>query len=178
MNSSEPPRGDLPDVREIINLLSLKPLPEEGGLFRETYRCEELIPQNSLSQRYCRDKSFSTAIYYLLTPDAFSAMHRVASDEIFHFYLGDPVTMLQLHRDGGSEVHVLGPDIRAGHQPQCVVKRGTWQGTLLNPGGRYALMGCTVAPAFDPEDFELGNRAKLVRQYPDQAALIEKLSAP
>ena len=108
------------DARTIIQQLGLQPHPE-GGFFRETYRCEETIPAAALPPRYGKDRNLSTAIYYLLTPDSFSSLHRLQSDEIFHFYAGDPVTMLQLHSDGRSETIVLGQDIAAGQQLQVVV---------------------------------------------------------
>src|SRR5581483_11176343 len=98
----------------------------------------------------------ATAIYYLLTPDTVSAMHRLATDEIFHFYLGDPVEMLQLRPDGSHRVAILGPDLDAGQRPQIVVPRGVWQGARLVPGGRFALLGTTVAPGFDYADYETG----------------------
>ncbi|MFA6448784.1 MAG: cupin domain-containing protein [bacterium] len=163
---------------DIIKLLDLKPLPEEGGLYRENYRSDEMIPANGLPARYGKTKCFCTAIYYLLTPDNFSAIHRVPSEEIFHFYLGDPVTMLQLHADGRSETVTLGQDIVAGQQLQVIVQRGVWQGAFLNKGGAFALMGTTVAPGFDFSDYESAAREPLLEKYPDRAGLIEKLTAP
>ncbi len=103
-------------------------------------------------------------------------LHRLKSDEIFHFYLGDPVTMLRLHPDGHAETITLGQRIDAGERPQVVVPAGVWQGSFINDGARFALMGCTVAPGFDFDDFELGTRAELTRRYPDQAELIERLT--
>jgi predicted cupin superfamily sugar epimerase len=164
------------DVLAIIQQLGLQPHPE-GGFFRETYRCEETIPTEALPPRYGKDRNFSTAIYYLLTPDGFSSLHRLQSDEVFHFYAGEPVTMLQLHADGRAKTIVLGPDIAAGQQLQVVAPRGVWQGMILNDGGGYALLGATVSPGFDFADFELGIRAALIRQYPSCAALIERLTA-
>jgi uncharacterized protein len=164
------------DVQTIIQQFGLQPHPE-GGFFRETYRCAETIPATALPPRYGKDRNLSTAIYYLLTPDGFSALHRLQSDEIFHFYAGDPVTMLQLHADGRAETIVLGRDVAAGQQLQVVVPRGVWQGMILNDGGAFALLGTTVSPGFDFADFELGIRAALIRQYPSCAALIERLTA-
>src|SRR5207249_3960045 len=101
------------------------------------------------ASRYSGDRSVSTAIYYLLTPGTFSALHRLKSDEIFHFYAGSPVKMLQLHEDGRGEEIILGSDVLAGQQPQVLVRRGVWQGSYLLPGGEFALLGCTVAPGFE-----------------------------
>jgi len=163
------------DAREIIKLLDLQPHPE-GGFFRETYRSSETIRRGALPPRYGSSRNLSTAIYYLLTPDSFSMLHRVKSDELFHFYLGDPVTMLQLHPGGRAETITLGQDVAAGRRLQVVVPAGVWQGSFLSDGGRFALMGCTVAPGFDFDDFELGERKELIAQYPDHAALIERLT--
>ena len=163
------------DAGEIIELLNLKPLPGEGGLFFESYRADEKL--EVLPDRYSgAPRVFSTAIYYLLTPDIFSAMHRLQSDEIFHFYLGDPVEMLQLFNDGTGKVVGIGSDLNAGLRPQVVVPRGTWQGARLVKGGRFALFGVTVAPGFEFDDFETGARKELIERYPEHARLIEQLT--
>jgi len=122
---------------------------EEGGHFVETYRSEGIVPAEALSGIYPAPRAYGTAIYYLLTPDTFSTMHRLATDEIFHFYLGDPVEMLHLYPDGSGQVVIHGPDIFNDMHPQVVVSQGVWQGARLKPGGRFALMGTTVAPGFD-----------------------------
>ncbi len=163
-------------AEDIIRRLNLKPLAMEGGYFRETYRSDETISRSVLPLRFAGDRSFSTAIYYLLTAHTFSALHRLPSDELFHFYLGDPVDMLQLHPDGSSAVITFGHDLAGGHQLQVVVPRLVWQGSFLREGGRWALLGTTVAPGFDFEDYETGEREQLTRQYPDRAKLIAQLS--
>ncbi len=163
------------DAEEVINLLGLEPHPE-GGFYRETYRCRELLPESALPSRYSGDRSFGTAIYYMLTPETFSAMHRIKSDEIFHFYMGDPVTMLQFHPKGESEVIALGQDIRVGERLQVVVPAYTWQGMFLNEGGVFALLGTTVTPGFDFEDFELAGREALAEEFPQRADLIKRLT--
>lgn len=163
-------------AEELIALLQLQPHPKEGGYFRETYRSSERHAAASLPARYGADRSYSTAIYYLLTPTTFSAMHRVASDEIFHFYLGGPVRMLQLSPDGQGRTLVLGPDLKAGQQLQVVVPKGTWQGSSLEPGSAFALFGCTVAPGFEYADYDTGSRAALIAQYPAFAEMISKLT--
>lgn len=150
----------------VRSLLGLAPHPAEGGFFAETYRSQERVSRGTLPARYAGDRSFGTAIYYLLTPETFSEMHRLASDEIFHFYLGDPVEMLQLHPDGSGRVVRLGTDLAAGDRPQVVVPRGVWQGARLAPGGRLALLGCTVAPGFDYADYESGRREELLESHP------------
>jgi len=163
-------------AEKIIEFLGMKPLPEEGGYYVETYRCSEKIPPAALPARYSDARSFGTAILYLLTAETFSSMHRVRSDEIYHFYLGDPVTMLQLHPDGSSEVITLGRQIFSGQQVQVTVPKNSWQGSFVNKGGEFALMGTTVAPGFEFADFELGQRGELLKQYPNKRDLIIKLN--
>jgi predicted cupin superfamily sugar epimerase len=166
----------MPTADELIRRLGLQPHPKEGGFFRETYRAEDVWPASVLPARYGGDRRASTAIYYLLTPTTFSALHRLRSDEVFHFYLGSPVRMLQLWPDGTGRTVVLGPDLAAGHALQVVVPRGVWQGSLLEPGGDFALLGCTVAPGFEYADYESGRQAELVAQYPAFADLIGRLT--
>ena len=161
--------------REIAELLELEPHPE-GGYYREIYRSDESLPADALPRRYEGERCTSTAIYYLLTPDTVSALHRLASDEIFHLYLGDPVTMLILHPDGSSETRQLGSDLAVGQRPVRTVPRNTWFGLFLNDGGAYALLGTTIAPGFEFEDFELANRAELLQQYPQRDNLIRRLT--
>lgn len=163
---------------QIVALLGLVPLPGEGGLFRQTYRAAETIPAVALPARYGSPRRFATAIYYLLTddPDSFSALHRLKTDEVYHFYLGDPVEMLQLWPDGSIKTIALGNDLGAGQHVQCIVPAGVWQGSRLCPGGQFALLGATVAPGFDYADYEGGERASLLVDFPDAAAWIRKLT--
>lgn len=159
---------------DLKRLLGLAPLEPEGGWFAETYRARETIPGGALGANRPGPRSLATAIYYLLTPGTFSAMHRVRSDEVFHFYLGDPVEMLQLPPGGTGSVHVLGTDLAAGMRPQVLVPRGVWQGARLVPGGAYALLGTTVSPGFEFADFEVGERAALIGAFP---AFAERITA-
>lgn len=161
---------------KIIELLKLKPHPTEGGFFAETYRSDENIPISGLPERYDGERPVGTAIYYLLTPGTYSAMHRLKSDEIFHFYLGDPCTMLQLYPDGESKILTIGNNIALDQMPQVVAPRGVWQGTRLNDGGKFALLGTTVTPGFEFSDFELGKRSELQTLYPSVEGLIESLT--
>jgi len=163
-------------AEQIIEFFQMKPLPHEGGYYVETYRSDEKIAQAALPTRYTGERNLSTAILYLLTPDMFSALHRLRSDEIFHFYLGDPVTMLQLHSNGSSEVITLGQDIFNDQRVQVTMPKNSWQGCFLNEGGKFALMGTTIAPGFEFADFELAHREELLRQYPNQRELILKLT--
>jgi predicted cupin superfamily sugar epimerase len=161
---------------QIKTLLNLKPHPEEGGYFIETYRSSETISEKSLPSRYKGLRALGTAIYYLLAPATFSTIHRLQSDEIFHFYLGDPVEMFQLWPDGSSRVVVLGSDILKGMRPQVVIPGGVWQGARLLNGGKFALLGATVSPGFEFADYEPGRREELVKSYPQFKELIIALT--
>jgi hypothetical protein len=163
-------------AKEIQELLKLQPLPVEGGYFAETYRSKFTLSQRSLLPGYSGERALSTAIYYMLTPDTFSATHRLKGDEIYHFYLGDPVEMLILKPDGSGETLLMGQGIVSGMRLQHVVRGGSWQGSRLVPGGKFALLGTTMAPGFDPADFELGARKELGAQFPAYAELIAALT--
>ena len=152
---------------DVIDRLGLRPLEGEGGLYRETWR---------LASPDGDGRPAATAIYYLLTPDTFSELHRLPHDELYHFYLGDPVDLLTLTPDGTVGRHVLGPDIRGGMTVQLLVPGGCWQGSRLRAGGRFALMGTTMTPGFRFEDYERGERRPLRDAYPDAAAEVERLT--
>ena len=155
---------------EIKALLQLEPHPLEGGFFRRAYTSPGTVelPRGVRAQ--------GTAIYYLLEPGTFSEMHCLDSDEIFHFYLGDPVEMLQLYEDGCSAHFTLGPDLAAGQHVQLVVPAGVWQGTRLIGDGKFALLGCTVTPGFDYADYRGASFADLAARWPDEAEAIRTLT--
>ena len=157
-------------AEEIKALLNLKPHSAEGGFYRRTY-----VSTTSVNLPRGQ-RSTGTAIYYLLEPGTFSEMHVLASDEIFHFYLGDPVEMLQLHPDGSSAVLTLGPDLKKGQQVQLVVPAGVWQGSRLIDGGKVALLGCTVTPGFDIADYRSASYAELSEKWPAQDERIRALT--
>jgi predicted cupin superfamily sugar epimerase len=167
-----------PRVDDVIARLGLEPLPEEGGWFRQTYVSGETISE--LPQRYGGDRSLYTVIYYLITdrPGEFSSLHKLKTDEVWHFYFGDPARLLLLHPDGDGERIILGGDFLRGHRIQHCVPREVWQGCSLLPGGEYALFGTTMAPGFDPDDFTPGNREELIRRYPGFRGEIESLTNP
>jgi predicted cupin superfamily sugar epimerase len=162
-------------AEQIRELLQMRPHPIEGGYFAETHRGATVVPRNLLPG-YPSERAISTAIYYLLTPDTFSAMHRVRGDEMFHLYLGDAVEMLQLQADGSGEVILLGQDIAAGMRPQHNVPGGVWQGSRIRAGGKFALLGTTMAPGFEYEDYETGQRPELIARYPRFSELITSLT--
>jgi uncharacterized protein len=159
---------------EIKHLLQLEPLPLEGGFFRETYRSRWQVSAEYLPDGFRGARSIGTAIYYLVTPDDFSVLHRLPGTEVFHFYCGDPVVMLQLLPDGTSQTITLGTDLLNGQQPQVVVRGQVWQGCRLSPGGKWALMGTTMSPGFDHTDYENGDRERLIAQYPGAADSIRE----
>jgi uncharacterized protein len=161
---------------ELKRMLGMEPLPFEGGSFRETWRSDETVAAAALPSRYGAPRALGTAILYLLEAGEVSRLHRVRSDETFHFHLGDPVEMLTLTPGGAATVITLGHDLAAGQRVQHTVPRGVWQGARLVPGGAWALMGTTVAPGFEVADFEAGERAALARSWPSHAELIEALT--
>jgi uncharacterized protein len=167
----------MPDADELIRWLQLKPLPREGGWYRETHRAKLQLPADLLAPHYGTSRSVSTAIFYLLTPDTFSALHRLPTEEIFHFYLGDPVEMLQLgpNREDGGRLLTLGSDVLAGQHVQTLVPAGVWQGSVLRSGGAFALMGTTMAPGFDFADYEAADQVALCAAFPDFAEFISRL---
>ena len=159
---------------EVKQLLQLEPLAIEGGFFRETYRSRWNVAAEYLPDGIRGSRSIGTAIYYMITPETFSALHRLPGSEVFHFYLGDPAIMLQLLPDGRAQTITLGSDLARGQQPQVVVRGGIWQGCRLAPGGKFALMGTTMSPGFDYADYEHGNREQLIAQYAGAAELIRQ----
>lgn len=157
-----------------VRALDLRPHPE-GGWYRETYRAAEGVEAAHLPPRFGGRRAFSTAIYFLLERGQVSRLHRIKSDELWHLYAGGPLTIAVLHPDGSLAELGLGVDVARGHAPQVVVPAGCWFGAWLG-GAAYALVGCTVAPGFDFADFELADRATLLRAFPQHRAVIERLT--
>jgi len=162
---------------EVKKLLGLMPHPREGGWYVRTYEAAETIAAAAFKDgRYGGARRTGTAIYYLLEPDTSSEMHMLKSDEVFHFYAGDAVEMLQLLAGGGVKRVAIGSDLAAGVVPQAVVPKGVWQGSRLVPGGKWALLGCTVSPGFEFEDYTGGSRAELIAGWPEAKEMIEALT--
>jgi len=154
-------------AQDVINALQLEPLSMEGGYFRRNY----------CSSRSTEDgKPMGTAIYYLLTPDSFSRLHKLPSDEVYHFYQGDGVELTILSPDGSSQTVLLGNDLSKGMIPQFCVPANCWQGSCLAPNGAWALLGTTMSPGFADEDFIAGEREALLAAYPDFQSKIIKLT--
>jgi len=165
---------------QLIKRLKMQKIPEEGAWFAVTYKSEDMFSARALPRRYKGKRAAGTAIYGLITNEDFSALHRLKTDEIWHFYAGDPLEMLLLHPDGRGETVVLGPDVLQGQRPQFVVPRGTWQGArpLVRWPSAYCLFGDTLAPGFEFADFEMGYRDELQKQYPRFAEKIKQLTRP
>lgn len=158
-----------------IKKLELEPHPE-GGYYRQTYRADLVLPQQNLPRQFAGARAVSTAIYFLLEGDNFSAFHRLRSDEMWHFYLGAPLTVHVIDESGKYSKIELGSDPEAGEALQGVVTAGCWFASQVKDGMSFALVGCTVAPGFDFEDFELAKRQDLVKTYPQHRGLIERLT--
>lgn len=148
----------------------------EGGSFREVYRSPLNIPKQNLPDAFKGDRSFGTSIYYLLARGQFSAFHRIASDEIWHFYFGDPLIIYEIENNGVLIEHLLGVDFEKGQTFQCVIKAGNWYASRPAKNSQYSLVGCTVAPGFDFEDFELADREKLTKLFPQHKMIINELT--
>jgi len=167
------------NASEIKKLLGLAPHPREGGRYVQTYKADERIAAEAFADmRYDGPRHTGTAIYYLLERGTFSEMHRLRSDEIFHFYAGDAVEMLQLEEKGSGRMVRIGKRLAEGERPQVVVRRGVWQGSRLAAGGEWALLGCTVSPGFEFEDYEAGSRTELCAQWPEFGEPIRELTHP
>lgn len=162
---------------EVKERLGLQPLSREGGWFVRSWESPELIAAEAFSDsRYAAARRTSTAIYYLLEPDTFSEMHLLQSDEIFHHYLGGAVEMLQLWPDGSSRRVVIGKDLVRGESLQVAVPRGVWQGSRLQVEEGWALLGCTVSPGFEYEDYADAGFEELGARWPEERELIAKLT--
>lgn len=158
---------------QLIQQLDLQPHPE-GGYYRETYRAAQSVVQNASLQ----PRSASTAIYYLLSGKAYSAWHRIKSDEIWHFYAGAPIDIHVLDEAGALLTHRLGNALDyPGSVFQAMVPAGHWFAAERIDPDSYALVGCTVAPGFEFSEFELGDPQVMLRDWPQHRGLIQRLSA-
>jgi predicted cupin superfamily sugar epimerase len=163
------------DVRYWIEKLQLEVHPE-GGYFRQSYKADLMVTKDALPAGFAGDRAASTAIYFLLEGENFSAFHRLRSDEVWHFYAGDPLILHVIEPDGKYSSILLGCDPDAGQVLQAVVPAGRWFASHVADWKSHALVGCTVAPGFDFEDFELATRAELVANYPQHQDLIQRLT--
>jgi predicted cupin superfamily sugar epimerase len=148
----------------------------EGGSFREVYRSTDLIPHSALPKGFAAARPFGTAIYFLLEEGQFSAFHRIASDETWHFYEGDTLSIYEINTNGQLIRHQLGKDLEAGEQFQLTIPAGSWFGSRCEVKNGFSLVGCTVAPGFDFADFELASKETLKLAYPEHGKIIEELT--
>ena len=163
------------DAKYWIKKLELEPHPE-GGYFRQTYRSGMTIARQALPEGFAGDRAASTAIYFLLEGKNFSAFHRLRSDEVWHFYAGSALAVHVIERSGKYTEIFLGDDAEAGQTFQAVVPAGCWFASHVADWKSWALAGCSVAPGFDFEDFEMAGREELVRLYPQHREVIERLT--
>lgn len=163
------------EVEEIIEKLDLTPHPE-GGYFKETYRSDGLIDKESLDTQYSGNRNYSTSIYFLLTSDAFSAFHKIHQDEIWHFYSGSPILLHMIDQEGYYSEVTIGSNLNKDETPQFIVPGGVWFASEVKNENSYSLVGCTVAPGFDFDDFELGIRDKMIEKFPKHKEVINRLS--
>lgn len=152
----------------------MQPHPE-GGWYKETYRSEGAIPSSVLAG-FDGDRSYATGIYFLLTKENFSAFHRIKSDEMWHFYDGDGLTVHEIKPDNEYVEHKLGLELENGEKPQLVIKAKSWFASEVKQGGSWCLVGCTVSPGFHFQDFELAERDELISEYPDHSTIITRLT--
>jgi len=158
-----------------IEKLGLIPHPE-GGYYRESYRSSLSIAQEALPSLFAGPRLVSTAIYFLLDQENFSAFHRLRSDELWHFYAGSPLTVHVIEENGCYNEIFVGNNLEAGEALQAAVKAGCWFASSVTDPKAFALVGCTVAPGFDFQDFELGKRSELSARFPQHQKLIERFT--
>lgn len=163
------------NAKHWIEKLRLEPHPE-GGYFRQTYRSDVMIARDALPPGFGGARAASTAIYFLLEGENFSAFHRLRSDEVWHFYAGSPLAVEVIESGRLRSTILLGDDAEAGQVFQAVVPAGCWFASHVADWNGWALVGCTVAPGFDFEDFEMAKRAELVRDVPQHAEIIRRLT--
>ncbi|MBI5242585.1 MAG: cupin domain-containing protein [Elusimicrobia bacterium] len=169
------PSAGAPTAEELIRLYGLVPHPE-GGYYRETHRSIGTIPKAVLPAQYCGPRHYSTAVLFLLPEGSVSRLHRLLSDELWHFHLGGPLELFAIHPDGKVESLTLGQDVLAGQKLQHAVSAGCWFGAAPLPGSGYSFLGATVAPGFDFKDFQLADSESLASKFPHAREIIRKLA--
>ncbi len=159
-----------------INTLGLKPHPE-GGYYKEFYRADEEISMQALPQRYQGNRSFCTSIYYLLQGNDYSAFHRLKSNELWHYYAGQGgLIIYTLEKNREFKANKLGIHPDKGEYPTVIIRKGQWFAAELSDKNNFSLVGCTTAPGFEFDDFDLGDTDILKQQFPRARDLIDRLS--
>ena len=162
-------------VDTLVKELDLLPHPE-GGYYKETYRSEGKITQACLSSDFSGERNMATGIYFLIEKGNFSALHKIKSDETWHFYYGDALEVIEINEQGKLTITQIGSNILQGNTFQYTVKANTWFGSRVNSNGQFSLVGCTVYPGFDFNDFELANRQDLIQLFPQHQNIIVELT--
>jgi hypothetical protein len=162
-------------IEKIVQKLDMNPHPE-GGFYKETYRSKGIIPQHVLGEAYNGERNYCTAIYFLLTSDNFSAFHKINQDEIWHYYEGASLFVHVIDLEGEYRRYSVGMNLEEGELPQLVVPAGCWFASSVKKENSYSLVGCTVSPGFDFDDFELAERKDLIQQFPKHKDVITRLT--
>lgn len=167
-------------AKKIIDRFKMERIPQEGAWFAPTYRSDESVSIAGVgASRYAGPRDAYSAIYCVQTREDFSGLHRLATDELWHFYDGSPIELVLLQPDGRGEILVLGRDLAAGHRPQLLVPRGAWQASRpIGGDDAWTFFGNTLAPGFEYADFEIGYRDELQARYPAFAKKIAELTRP
>ncbi len=162
-------------VDTLVKELDLLPHPE-GGFYKETYRSSLKLSQECLSYAFGNERNIATGIYFLIEKGNFSALHKIKSDETWHFYYGDALEVIEIDESGKLTITNIGPNILTGETFQYTVKANTWFGSRVGNGGNFSLVGCTVYPGFDFNDFEMAERDVLITLFPQHALVIKELT--
>lgn len=162
-------------VEKIIKELGLIPHPE-GGYYKSTYRSKGEINKNSLHSDYNGNRNYSTCIYFLLTSETFSAFHKIKQDEIWHFYDGSPIVLHTISEIGKHSEFIIGRNLAEGQTPQLIVPGNNWFAAKITNKDDYALVGCTVSPGFNFDDFILPKRTELILKFPQHKKLITEFT--
>lgn len=163
------------DTNYWIKKLNLDKHPE-GGYFKEVYRADELIKKEHLPERYSGDRNYSTSIYFLITSESFSAFHKIKSDETWHFYYGSPLSLHIIDKKGKYCRIKIGNNPDKGEVFQYTVSCGEWFAASVDEKDSYSLLGCTVAPGFHFDDFELGKTTEMIKEFSEHASVINKFT--
>ena len=163
------------NVDYLVKELNLLPHPE-GGYYKETYRSEGLIHMNALPNGFSGDRNIATSIFFLIEKNNFSALHKIKSDETWHFYYGDALEVIEIDENGILRITAIGNNLAKGECFQYTVKANTWFGSRVKTGGNFSLVGCTVAPGFDFNDFELGTNEMLSNLFPQHQKIINEMT--
>ncbi len=159
----------------LVKQLDLLPHPE-GGFYKEVYRSEEKIAEIALPTRFLGDRHFFTSIYFLIEKNNFSALHKIKSDETWHFYFGDALEVIEISEEGSVKSTFIGSNLEKNEMFQYTVKANTWFGSRVKVGGNFSLVGCTVAPGFEFDDFEMAERNVLQKKFPQNNKIIEEMT--